>query len=248
MKRAPSFVPSRQGVKGFTLLEVMIAAGIGLIVILGITTVLANQLRHTAFLEDKMSRIQLEKDFDTYLEDQAVCDKSLNLTALAATPQPFVLRDKDGNVIFDLATKNSFDHLKIVGMTVVNKDITGFNQTGFVEVNVSVESKREVLGPRGPFTFKITRMVTSQALAMNIASCASASGGAVVSTGNIDTYSTCYKCTTPIVATGKYTMCWIGRISNLENSHRCKVYLDTDGLWKMTQYKSGCEMRCLKAE
>ncbi|MCM2282334.1 MAG: prepilin-type N-terminal cleavage/methylation domain-containing protein [Bdellovibrionaceae bacterium] len=244
------FFPRVSGSGGFTLLEVIIASAIGMIVVHGLTSALVNQMRQTAFVEDKISRNQFETEVAAYLEDPSVCGKSLENVRVLPVAQAFALKDSAGQVIFNSTDKNRFDQLRILNMTVKNRTVSSPGASGLVEIEVTTESRREVLGPRGPFKFTLLQAVRTRVPGGEIVNCNSSSdvSGTGFEDGNLTVFNNPgYSNQTAVVADGNYAFCWIRNIANLENSHYCRVWKDTDGKWKMKQYKSGCSMNCLKA-
>ncbi len=139
---------------GFSIAQVVVAMSIMSAMSLGLTSMIQNQSNTVFYLEDKMSHQNLKKEVENLLNDSAACTESLtNITVptalLSASPnasQPFIIKDKAGAVVYDVAntTRNKFDRLNISNIKIQNVDISGAATTG--KINIVMDVRRQ----RGP--------------------------------------------------------------------------------------------------
>lgn len=223
--------------RGAFLIEVLVSMAITIATVMVMLAALQQQNKATSYLEDRMARMNLERELALYFKDMDICKKSIVGFPISTTPQDIALKDASGNTIFDGNTKNSYEKLKILSLQLKNNNISMANKNGLVDVIATVESQRAVSGPKGPFTVKHSVFVYSSG-ATTVASCEFLSNGRVKVFGP-------YGDSSPKLL-GKFQVCWMQKVGNLEDSHFCTIYYDeTNENWMLRQYKSGCVANCV---
>lgn len=236
--------------RGLTLVETLIALAISTVVALTNYIMISNQIKSANFIEDKLARIEFEKELKTILEFPDACKNSLSGFDISST-STIGIKNNSAAVVYNTTSNNRYAYLKILGLELKNLDISSAGSPGFVEITATIESVRPVIGPKGPFVIKVKKGVQTESGSWAVKDCdiAGATGTGTTVGGEIDIFNNPgYTNTTPVVAGDltKYSACWIQQVANAENSHYCRVYLDTDNNWKMRQYKTGCKMACRK--
>lgn len=138
--------------KGFSILQLVVAASLMSVLSLGLTNMIQSQSRTVYYLEDQMSHQNFKKELESLLMDNAICNssllgKTLPTSLLSVAPvsgTDFEIRNTSGVTIFDPldSNKNSYDNLVLNGIKMQNLDITNPLVGGNVNLEISVGRKR----------------------------------------------------------------------------------------------------------
>ena len=205
------------GQAGFSMVQTLVAAGIGGVVILAMTNLLTSQQELNTLMEDKLSRFDLQRELQQRFLDPAVCQATLNGVLVSATPQNVIISDATPTVLYNPAdaSKNRFGQLRIASIQLVDVSVGGPNATGRVELRVGLDRTRDgppLLRNTLPFRFTVTTDGAS-----NVSECAGVGGPA-----SVEGPAWCSEApvTVSYMIGSSYKLCMIGAYAN-----------DTDGQW-----------------
>ncbi|MCM2323959.1 MAG: prepilin-type N-terminal cleavage/methylation domain-containing protein [Oligoflexia bacterium] len=151
----------QRGEKGFTLIEVLIAGGLLLTLAMAGTSIIVRQTANITYLEDRMSKADLEREILYLLDSPQACVNSLAGRHILLGAKGVELKDQSGTVRFSASgTTARYDFLKITALEVRNKSIAAASQSGVAEVAVTFERLRKGGGPAGPFHLAVPVLAT----------------------------------------------------------------------------------------
>jgi hypothetical protein len=132
--------------KGFSLLEVMIVAGLMMIVSLGAAQFITSQGQQISAMEDRLSRLHLGEEVERIFSQRELCRALLRRSAVPKNQEPVSLRIEDdlGRVIFNPKLEdNIYDHLRITDAQFRNLSVTGPNSVGDLQILLTLERLRQ---------------------------------------------------------------------------------------------------------
>lgn len=141
---------------------------IGLIV----ASMMTDQARTVAFLQDQMNKIEINRNAETILKDRVSCQQSLQglrvPVSTTATTDLIALRDENGAVVYRSNTIR--DNLRLGQMTIQNVSVSAPNSTGFVNISIPLRRTRTGGGPTDLQGIELMTMVKVNA-ARDITGC-----------------------------------------------------------------------------
>lgn len=139
-------IRSKMNNLGFSLVEVMMVSGLMLIISLGAAQFITSQGQQISVMEDRMSRLQLEQEFNRIFGDRDLCAGLLKNVRIYKNQDPQEIRviNALNNVIYDPnLEENLYDHLNIDFVHLRNLTVKGANDVGELEVIVGLERLRK---------------------------------------------------------------------------------------------------------
>lgn len=138
---------------GFSLVELMIAVSILSVILYGTMSVFKNQMHNLKVYENKLSKLQLEKDLDLLLRDTVSCNMALSFPITFSDPtnsvfNNFEIKDKYGATLltYDVSSsKNTYDHLKMESIVLTNPNNILPNGSGIAQLIVFMKAENHNL-------------------------------------------------------------------------------------------------------
>ena len=148
---------------GFSLIEVLIAAGVLSVLSLAMANLVAQQRKSTAYLERQLAKVQLIRNIETILKDGISCQNTLVGTTLPAVGNSVnigSLRDNGGAIIY--RSNHIYNRLQLGQIEVKNATVSTHSSTGFVDMIVPIKLA-SAEGPKAlrPGVFRISVSVDS---------------------------------------------------------------------------------------
>ncbi|MCM2277764.1 MAG: hypothetical protein NDJ89_06780 [Oligoflexia bacterium] len=155
---------SKWNSSGFSLLEVLVAGSLMIFMAMAGASAIQNQAASIGYLEDRLSRTELEKEVGFLVTTKESCENSLNGTQVISGAHNVSLRDRNNAVRFSpTGSTATYDKLKIASIQLVDKNIGAANSAGVAEVVMSVSRTRKGGGPSGPFELRVPVLVATDA-------------------------------------------------------------------------------------
>lgn len=136
--------------QGFSLVEVLVALSLLSIVGLGFGTMMSENFKQMAYVEDKNSMHQLSTEIQRILTDGTSCKSAFGSTRLPAPNGKANVSIYDNGKVRFARTGNSskYDKLNIGNIQVTNVDASLARRVGRMKVTVNVERQRSGGGPK----------------------------------------------------------------------------------------------------
>jgi prepilin-type N-terminal cleavage/methylation domain-containing protein len=133
-----------RSMKGFSLIELLVVTTILGFIAAGISSLLANQMNISVYIDDKASRRDLKVELDRLLSTEASCVATLDaltipLIGVDKDLGVLSIKDQAGNLAF---STNSFEGLNISNATLRNLDITNTATSGMTELTFNLERQK----------------------------------------------------------------------------------------------------------
>ncbi len=160
--------------KGFALIQVIVAAAIGSVLSLAMTNLILEQRISIAYLEDKLEKIQLIRNFETILKDKMSCQKTLEGVRVGSSSTQKInvngLKDNSGNVVYE--SNSIIGRLAVGQISITNESVPGPSSSGFINIIMPVSRTRQGEGPSvfKPLEFKLNVTISASRV---ITSCSS---------------------------------------------------------------------------
>jgi|GEM_PF-4006154 len=136
--------------KGFSLIEVIMAMTIMAVVSLGFLNMIEGQLQAIAYMEDKMEKVEIERQVRQFISNTANCSSNIKqkITAnnntsykiQALTPAPTALKP---NPPAAFSTDEMIGKLQIGQISFKNKDIAVPNSSGVITLIVPINRQSD---------------------------------------------------------------------------------------------------------
>ncbi len=134
--------------KGFSLIELMIAASVLSFIIYITTSLINNQMDNLKVFENKISLISLEKDLTLLTTEPAICNTALTFPISFSDPDSSIInnieiKDRYGNLFVspnNASPKNQYDKLKVQSIILTNPNNIPANNSGMADLIVSVKA------------------------------------------------------------------------------------------------------------
>lgn len=171
--------------KGFSLIEALIVAAVMATVAITMGTLLIEQRKATAFLEDKVEKIQMTRTIESLLLNNVSCDlnfQGLALPSVGSTLKIGSFKDSSGANIYQSNSVQNF--INIGQLELRNVSISAPNTTGTVAFLFPMTRVRSGGGPSTFGTY--TSLVSVRVDAANkIISCANTPTLKVLESGDV---------------------------------------------------------------
>ncbi len=161
--------------KGFSLVSVLMAAGIGVVVIGAISKSIIHQQEMVSYLEDRMSNLELSNQVRHLLSSQATCNANFQGLPILNSTSINDLKDQAGLTVYD---RNSTSNLvKITDIELRSKGaLIGADSSGLMELAVTTEGMRGGLRHLKPTVIELSVTSNNASEISNCSFTASGSG------------------------------------------------------------------------
>ena len=144
---------------GFSLIEVLITAGVLSILSLAMANLTAQQRKSTAYLERQLAKVDLIRNIETILQDGPNCQKTLEtitMPAVDASVDVASIKDSSGAEIYE--SSEIYNRLKLEKIEVINRTVVSASSTGFVDMLVHIKLEESAEGPKAlyPGVFRLS--------------------------------------------------------------------------------------------
>lgn len=164
--------------KGFSLIEIIVAAGLISFLSLVIATLISDQRSAIVGLEDQLTKIQTIRSIEDILRNTSSCQNSLQGVSIPAALNAKVnlanFKDNLNNVFLSSNTNNN--NLRVGQMSLTNISIGAPNSTGTIQLEVPFSRIRPGMGLKEFRTYTTVLTVDVDG-AYNITSCSGLSVG-----------------------------------------------------------------------
>ena len=166
--------------RGFSLIQVVVAASLMSVISLGIASLIHNQSQNINYLEDRLSHQNLKIEFDALVNSLCLKQlKDLQIPKLTKEIKKIKLVRTDGNDLYNPYTpdQNNFEMLKIDRVTIQNVTLLGSLLNGRIELSLYPKRIRRGGGPTELKPFKKEINVTiNNTLQRKVTGCNSQEG------------------------------------------------------------------------
>ena len=139
--------------QGFSLVELMIAVSIMSVVLYGSMTMFSNQMNNLKVFENKLSKLNLEKELGKIVAESASCNSAITFPISFSDPSNSVfnnieISDKYGNLLISpdvTSSKNVYDHLQMSSIVLTNPNNIPANGSGIATLLVFPKPKNSKL-------------------------------------------------------------------------------------------------------
>lgn len=167
--------------KGFSLVELMIVVGILSVVLYGSMSVFSKQMNDLKVYENKLSKLNLEKDLTKIIGEAASCNTAITFPVSFSDPSSsifnnFEVSDKYGNLFISPNTasaKNTYDQLQLNSVVLTNPNNIPANGSGIANLLVFAKPKNSSLS-MSPIEVPIEVVTDAGG---NVSSCVGGGGG-----------------------------------------------------------------------
>lgn len=172
--------------KGFTIIELVIAASIASFLSLAIASMMVQQQKSNIYISDQLKKNDFDRIVQQMMAENPSCNRTLAGTIIPPGPGRTVnvpaLRESNGTVVY--RSNSVSDFLQIGQMSVENISVTARPGVGSVRFRVPVERQRDGGGPKEFRPFQTTVRVTVNA-AGNITACGAESTHSGLELGSV---------------------------------------------------------------
>jgi len=180
--------------KGFSLIEMLIAASVLTVLAVGMSQFIVSQHNNVSNLEDRLTKVSLEAQLKIFLTESSGCTQTFTGKQALATQPITQIFDSLGAVQFDTASGlNKFDFLELDSMTLENISVPGPDSTGRMKLEVQVKRIRGKLGSNSlkPINIEFTVSTNSSNEITTCGGSGSFDVGEFFDVGPYPWYSTC---------------------------------------------------------
>jgi len=127
---------------GFTLIGVMVAAGVASIISVAISQLILQQSSSISYLEDRLSKISLDNELKINFSYADTCKNTLNGKDILADQSLTTIFDTHNNPIIS-STAGNYDNIKVKNIRLENVDVpTAPVETGVMKLVIEIERLR----------------------------------------------------------------------------------------------------------
>ncbi len=134
--------------KGLALVQIIIATTLFSFLSLAVGQLILSQQKAVNFLEDKLSKIDLQRTLIGHLSSPDACSKTLSELRVQASQNLISIKDKNGNVVYSTENKSNFDKLTITNIALENLTMKSApRKSGTMVLKVFTKRQRSGGGP-----------------------------------------------------------------------------------------------------
>jgi hypothetical protein len=163
----------RTGQRGVSLINVIVAAGVTAVLALAMVNLTSNQLQSVAYLEDKLSQIDMKNLLISSLSVGDACTQTLEGKGVQPSQELRQIKGKDGKIIIDLddSDLSVYEKLNLNNIRLENVDTpAAADSEGMMTLFIDTERQRSGGGPTELKPVKLTIRVDTDGSG-NIATC-----------------------------------------------------------------------------
>lgn len=132
---------------GFSLIEVVIVASLMSVLALGAATMINQQSLSVNFLQDKLSRVNMERELTDLLSDSSLCQSTFQGLRPSRAPASLNALNGDGGTSF-LSQNSAKEGVVVNRISYRNIDLTPPATTGRFELQIDLSRERKGGGPQ----------------------------------------------------------------------------------------------------